>query len=315
MKLLQDLKQEILDNKLQKFYVFYGEDYGIRKHYIDKLSTFFGKTVICNSCEQLSTQTVTNSFFTQKQLIIIYNDIQFAKSSTRVIQTFISRLKTDSVILVYEEELPTSTLFKEFSQYITYFPVVESKIAVEFVESELSLVPQNKEKLAKNCKNNYNNILLEADKIKSYAQAKNITQENAYEALEITNQLLQEYEVFNSYQFMEDVLTGQFEKLTYWVHIVKHNNTERFYYSLTSMFYDALIAFLVTKYGRRDGSSRCYNYKLPWGRTKTIRDLNVYYTSKDLLTIANGICSIDRKVKRGELQVDNLIDYFITYII
>ena len=32
MKRLEDLKEELLADKLQKFYVFYGEDYGIRKH-------------------------------------------------------------------------------------------------------------------------------------------------------------------------------------------------------------------------------------------------------------------------------------------
>ena len=30
MKSLQDLKQEILDGQINKFYVFFGEDYGLR---------------------------------------------------------------------------------------------------------------------------------------------------------------------------------------------------------------------------------------------------------------------------------------------
>ena len=41
MKKLEDLKKELLDNKVNKFYVFYGEDFGIRKHYINKISTYF----------------------------------------------------------------------------------------------------------------------------------------------------------------------------------------------------------------------------------------------------------------------------------
>ena len=38
MKNLKDLKEDILANKINKFYVFYGEDFGLRKHYIDYLS-------------------------------------------------------------------------------------------------------------------------------------------------------------------------------------------------------------------------------------------------------------------------------------
>ena len=41
MKKIEDLKRDILEGKLEHFYVFYGEDYGIRKHYIDKIKTFF----------------------------------------------------------------------------------------------------------------------------------------------------------------------------------------------------------------------------------------------------------------------------------
>ena len=37
MKKLEDLKQDLIDGRLRKFYVFYGEDYGIRKHYINKI--------------------------------------------------------------------------------------------------------------------------------------------------------------------------------------------------------------------------------------------------------------------------------------
>ena len=41
MKKLEDLKKELLQDKVNSFYVFYGEDFGIRKHYINKISTYF----------------------------------------------------------------------------------------------------------------------------------------------------------------------------------------------------------------------------------------------------------------------------------
>ena len=315
MKKLQDLKQDILDEKIQDFYVFYGEDYGIRKHYIDKIGTFFKQTINMDDCESVMSLTATKSLFSIKRLIVVYNDTNFAKSSHRVIETFIRRLQDYCVILVYEQELPNTTLFKEFSHYITYFPVVQDNIAIEFVESELNLLPNNKEVMIKDCSNNYNNILLESNKIKNYAQAKGMTQQNSYEILETSGQLLMEYDEFNSSLFMNDILTGAFENLTYWIGVIKSKYTDKFYFSLTSMFFDYLIAYLIQRYGKWDGSSRAYNYGLSWGRAKTIREFNIPYTADNLLDTAYRVSEIDIKVKSGELLREDVIDYFITLVI
>lgn len=315
MKKLQDLKQEILDGQINNFYVFYGEDYGIRKHYINKLSTFFKQTIVVDSCEDVVNMTVSKNLFHIKKLVIIYGDMTFPKNSHRAIETFIKRLVDYCVILVYETALPNTTLFKDFSDYITYFPVVENNIAVEFVDGELNLLQSNKEQLAKNCSNNYNNILLESDKIKNYAQVKEMTEENAYEELEIKNQLLEEYDDFNVSLFMCDILTGVTENIPYWVTVVKTKCIDKFYYSLTYMFYDLLIAFLIRRYGRQEGGRRAYNYGLPWKRIKEIRELNIVYTADVLLDIAYNIAGIDNEVKTGKLQKENIIDYIITFVI
>lgn len=250
MKKLQDLKQEILEGKINNFYVFYGEDYGIRKHYIDKLSTFFPSTITADKFEDIRDIIVSKSLFSIKRLIVIYDDRNFAKSSNEVISTFIKRLKDYCVIFVYEEELPNTNLFKNFSDYITYFPIVQNNIALEFVEGEVSILQSNKEELIKNCENNYNNILLESNKIKNLSQAENITQENAYESLNLKGQLLEKYDEFNSNLFMNDVLSGLFTNIPYWFEIVNNNesNKDKFYFSLTSMLLDSLIAYLIVKY-------------------------------------------------------------------
>ena len=39
MKSLKQLKEEILNNDIKNFYVFYGPDSGIKEHYINKLKT------------------------------------------------------------------------------------------------------------------------------------------------------------------------------------------------------------------------------------------------------------------------------------
>ena len=41
MKNLKDLKEEIINKQFQHFYVFYGEDYGLRDHYIKEIAKQF----------------------------------------------------------------------------------------------------------------------------------------------------------------------------------------------------------------------------------------------------------------------------------
>lgn len=315
MKKLEDLKSEILNGNIQRFYVFYGEDYGIRKHYIDKLATFFNRREFLDSCEDVSSKTITVSLFKTTTLYVIYGDLSFARQNKNQIQTFINRLKDDTVVLVLEDEQPSTTLFKEFSQYITYFPVVQKNIAVEFVDSELRLSQESKEELAFNCNNNYNNILMESDKVRSYSEARDISEQNAYNALESTNQLLFEYPEYDSGIFMNYVLCENYNDISYWVKLIKSKYIDKFYTTLMFIFTDYLIAYLVRKYGKWDGSSRAYNYGLSWGRAKVIRDLPLLQQSDYYLQCAFRVSEIDVKIKNGRLLREDVIDEFISQVI
>ena len=45
MKSLKDLKDDILHKKFNKFYVFCGDDYGLRHHYIQEIKKYFDSCI------------------------------------------------------------------------------------------------------------------------------------------------------------------------------------------------------------------------------------------------------------------------------
>lgn len=315
MKMLENLKKDILNNKIESFYVFYGEDYGIRKHYIDKLKTYFDRVTVVDSCEDISNSIVAKSLFKLKELYIVYNDEEFAKLSKMKIQTFINRLKDKTLILIYEEPLDSSVLFKEFSSYITYFPVVQDNIALEFVDSEMKLMEESKKDIIFDCKNNYNNILMEADKVKNYAEAKSLSEQNSYESLRLKQQTLDEMEPFRSDIMMNDILSGNFNNIGYWLNICKKKDLERFFISLTSIFNDFLIAYYILEYGYYKGSSLAYEIGLPWGRIKRIRDLHIPVSKEYLIDCAYKVAELDKFMKLGKINKDELVDYFVSLIV
>lgn len=316
MKKLEDLKVDILDGKLSKFYVFYGEDFGIRKHYINKISTFFSEPPqYTNDFKTIQISGGLRALFgSREKLVVIYGDEEFAKQSETDIQRFIDKLRDFTCIFDYEEPLPNTNLFKNFDQYITYFPIVQDNIAVEFVQSELKLDDNNTKQMAHNCANNYNNILLESDKVHSYGLSKQLSDQNAYEALKLKNQLLEKVDEFSVSDFMNDILLRNTHNFPYWYEVVK-NNSDKFFGSLTFMFNDFLIAALVKRYGKYKGSEYAYICKLSWNRTKVIREFFIPYDANYLYECAYKISGYDIDIKKGRIDREKLIDYFFSEIV
>lgn len=316
MKKLEDLKRDILANKIENFYVFYGEDYGIRKHYIEQIKkSFNGKAKYMEACDKIQVNSKTTSLFDNgKQLYLVYNDVEFANSKSNIIDDFISKLTDDTVILIYEEALESSSLFKDFDQYITYFPEVQDNIGKEFVNSEVKLTDSDVENLAFNCRNNYNTILLETDKIKEYAEGNNTSQVNSYEALSLKNQMIERIDKFDANAFMIDVLCGNRKNIAYWYQVAL-NDSDKFFGSMAFIFNDYLIAFYLVKYGKWTGGSRAYESGLSWGRVKVLRDLIIPFEQDALLFSAYKVACVDVNVKSGKLERGNVVDYFFSSIL
>ena len=316
MRKLEDLKRDILANKIENFYVFYGSDFGIRKHYIEQIKkSFNGKAKYMEACDKIQVSSKSTSLFdTGKQLYLVYNDVDFANSKSNVIDDFISKITDDTVILIYEEALDGSNLFKDFEQYITNFPEVQSNIGKEFVNSEVTLLEADAEELAFNCKNNYNMILLETDKIKEYAEAKGTSHNNSFEVLSIRNQMTERIDKFDANAFMIDVLSGNKRNIGYWYQVAM-NDIDRFFNSMVFIFNDYLIAFHLVKFGKWDGGSVAYVSGLSWGRIKVLRDLIIPYEKDDLLYKAYKVACVDADVKSGKLERGNVVDYFFSSIL
>lgn len=310
MKRLEDLKKDLLDGKVENFYVFYGEDYGIRHHYVEKINSFYPGPITCLDTYESVKNTNRSMllFGPTKRIVLIYNDIDFLKLNEYDISKFIQGLVNTICIFIYEKIDENSDLFTKFDNYITYFPVVQPSIATEFVNSEIKLIKDDASILAYRCDDNYSNILLESDKIKEYASAHNISQQSAYEVLNMSNQLIEKCDDFNPNFFIEDLLTQNARNYGYWYDII-NKKPDQFYMSLTFMFYDLLIAVILKLHGYSKGSSRAYNLKLPWGRVKVIRDLDIPYTSDDLAYMAHRLVSMDTSIKSGDLDKTKIADY------
>ena len=314
MKKLKDLKDEFLNDKFNNFYVFYGEDFGLRKHYINAVKQKYKRVIVLDNYEDISNNK-GSALIVTKTLFIIYECKDFCDLSTDKIKHFMRKIGDDCVIFDFEVAYEKSNLFKDFSDYITYFPLVNEKIGQEFVKSEVIVSQKSTEDIAYNCYNDYNEIVLETDKIKSLANEKQINSQQAYEILLCNKQLNLRVAEYDNDLIVNDLLTYNFKQFSYWEDLLNKSYTQEFWYNLIRTTNDYLIAYYLKQYGKWDGGKKAYEYGLSWSRIKVIRELRLPYDSKTYLYFAYELSEIDYKVKTGVIKPEDVYNYFVYTIL
>lgn len=315
MKQLKDLKADILDNKFNNFYVFYGEDWGLRKHYINGISKQFQRVLLLDDFNSIADNRGTSSLFKTKTLFVLYNCPDFCNLTSEKLRGFMRKIQNDCVIVDLDEPYEKSNLFKEYQDNITYFPRVNDNIGSEFVKSEVNLISKDITKLTYNCLNDYNEILLETDKIKNYSESKNISMQQAYEILLASGQMNVKLEAYNNDEIVNDLLLNNSKRFGYWEEFIKSNYVDEFWYNISRTTNDYLIAYYISKYGKWDGGKYAYDNGLSWYRIKTIRDLALPYDCSTYLYYAYQLSDIDFKVKTGKIQKEDLFNYLLYTIL
>ena len=275
MKNLKDLKEEILANTFQPLYIFYGEDNGIRQHYVHEIAKRTGLKInmIMNFDDFLKAKSGGKSLFSRKSLYVYYYikpsntktkkedkkvETDILKFDAESLYKLIKRLEQDILIILIDKN-PNDTsefnpvLWTSGDKYLTYFLLANENICCQFVDSEVSLDINNKKSLVFNCGNNYNKILLDCDKIKHYAEANNISQNEAYNILENRNQLFITFPDFHSDKLTNDILQGHKQYYWYWYQTIKANFLEDFWISLANIMNDFIIAYMIKHYGSYQG--------------------------------------------------------------
>lgn len=314
MKRLEDLKNEILQDDIKNFYIFYGEDYGIRKHYVEKIKTYFDEVSYLDDCNNLENGVDSKFIIDKRCLYIIYGDENIFNFTETKIKNIINLITKSTVILLFESIPDNCVLMEHFAEYITYFPVVQHNVALEFVDDILQLDDKSEDMLVGSCRCNYNQILNESDKIINYSKGRNVSNQIAFETISLKGQLEPYIDEFRGDLFMNDVLQDNNDMYSTW-YIIIQENCDKFLYYLNSMFNDFIIAGLLVTYGTYKGGSMAYNYKLSWNRVKCIREFNLNKTASYYFNCANILAKLDEYIKTGQLVRENIADYIFTHLI
>ena len=176
-----DIRQQIRDKNIDNFYIFIGEEVEIQYEYVLKLAEVGGcKIKRLDSISDLFNQRVT-SLVKQRFCFVIVNDTDMLKNQKSWV--FQKALGNNMLILQFSEMDKRSAFYKHFTDRIVEFKYLSDNILWKYLKRDTKLSKPYAKKLIEICENDYSCIKLEYDKIKRYAEVKQITEDEALRKL------------------------------------------------------------------------------------------------------------------------------------
>ena len=155
---IQDVGKQIISNNPLKFYVFAGNEFGIKTKYINMLESYYG-----HKEEYQDVDTILN-YMKTKHIIplspavyVVRYDDQFVSSLNNKSQEYIDSINiVGTIICIYESPKQISKLSKYLSNYTVSIDKVDSKFVNKYLHEDFPRMPDNYIKYALEISTDYN---------------------------------------------------------------------------------------------------------------------------------------------------------------
>lgn len=164
------LKNQIKNNSLDSFYIFTGPEFTLLNHYINMMAKFTDSDVVrLEDVRELIKKLGVKSIIKSRHIYILRDCKDFLSSEELQAKFEHFRASETIIILVYTTIDKRSKLYKKFQDKIVQFDYMSEDVLVKYIQKEIPLSERNARGLIQICENDYGRILLEIDKIRSYA--------------------------------------------------------------------------------------------------------------------------------------------------
>ena len=186
---VRELKIDILSKNLKNLYIFYGDEYTVQKVYISKIAeSTQSELQYIESLAEIKEYS-GQSLFGEKKCFVCVDNAEIVKSNNLKsdFEKIVQILGLNCLILTFSKLDKRSKFYNFIRDFDMPFgspqsvefdklhPVVIEKHLKEVIDAPASTLA----KLREMCEDDYGRCLLEADKVKNYAQALDLTYECA----------------------------------------------------------------------------------------------------------------------------------------
>lgn len=306
---LAELKHNIVNNKLDNFYLFAGPEIKIMDTYIKMIcKTFDLEIVRADSLSSIYSKLNSKSLINKRRCYVVSSDEDYIKEEKIWDKLF--DLKGENVLIMTYYNLDKRTRFYKYHiDYLTDFEKLPKDVLLKYIQKDIQLSTNLAEELIGICDGDYSRILLEIDKIKCYSEAASVTHNNAY------SKLIDEGVIYVPvkdllFPFIDAVTLGNANlSYTIWEKIRKVENSM----AILSLLYNNFRSILIVQLAGNVKGICEYTGLTPW-QVKLAKEKMGIFNKQELLNILHEIRFTEKGIKIGQVEEPVAIDYVLTCI-
>lgn len=316
---LHELQKQIVSKKLDKVYVFTGEEIGVMDIYLDKIYSIVGCDVVrMESVQEAYAKMTQRRISGAPRCFVVRDDKEFLKQDKIWDTVFTLADKSpDYLILIYSSIDKRSKFYKQNTERLTEFEKLSPELLAKYISKELPGIKEiDARKLAEICECNYSRILLECDKIRHYAHR---TQKSngAVDFGKVMNILIEQGVIFQpigdiTFKFTDAILTRDYKNTSRYLREARQKGESEV--MILSILYNGFRQILMVQGLGRDQRDAVKRTGLTSWQVKMAQEKQGHYSISELIKALEIIRFVEMGIKTGQIDADVSLEYVIVNI-
>lgn len=305
---LLTLKNQIMKNEIQHFYVFTGTELGIQKIYLNQMSKVLNIPItVSYSVNEVLSKCNSNSLFgSQCGFYTVRGDEDFIKHEELHDRV---NLRNSFLVVLYEKLDEGLKFTKHFKNSIIEFNALTENVLISYITRE-GLSSKSAKELSSKVSCSYDLAFLEIDKIKNYAQHEHIPLDRSFEIL-VDNGLISGDEESDVFQFVNAVMKREGKTAVKIFEQLKSKGTQNI--NILGMLYNTMKTVLLVQCC--ENSDICNVTGLNNGQVYHAKKHINIYNDYELVSALKLICETTQNIKNGKIDDNVSLLYVVTQII
>ena len=306
---VSELKRLIMDGNIGKFHIFSGVEIEVQNIYAKKMAEVSGKEFKRVDSVSDILRNRGSMFISQSYCYFVRDDSNFMSNES--LWDNVSNLLDSNILILAVTDLDKrGAFYKHFQDQIVIFePLVDSTI-IRHVRDNLDMSRDNVKTLIDGCESSYNQVLLEADKVRCYAESRNITVDQAFDEMWDAKQI---------YQSPQDVIfdfvgaLGQCKPKTSFRLLFECLERGESPLKMILLLYNQFKHTLQVQ--SCDASDVEKVTGLSSWEIKLVRDKLNIFRNGELVDFLRFLKDMETKLKVGEIDETFVMDYILIYVL
>ena len=220
---LFELKQKLKNNELDKFYIFYGEEYVVLETYVDKIVKASGLSrKSLYSVTDISSSLRATNIFGSSYVYVIREDRNFMVNPN--LWDIVKNNNSKHILIfIYSNIDKRSKFYGSNEDYIVEFIKLSPEVILKHIMNDYQISSEYGIKIINRCDNDYGKILLNLKKLKILAMINNTTINEIYpEAIKENLIPISNTDILSD--FSECILDADINNVWLFLKLLRNNN-------------------------------------------------------------------------------------------